>query len=501
MEKSTLKEITDSRKKEIADLISKDVDVYPHRVSITHNAKEALQSAEETKVSCAGRIMQLRLMGKAAFAHIQDRTAKIQIYVKRDNIGEDKYSFFKKHLHIGDYIKAEGKIFKTKTGEKTINVGGLQLLSKAIRPMPEKWHGVSDTEIRFRHRHIDWIANQKAKEIFILRSKILSAIRTAFDKKDFLEVETPTLSQSAGGASARPFTTFHNALQMPLFMRIATELYLKRLIIGGFERVYEIGKVFRNEGIDTRHNPEFTMLEAYQAYTDYNGMLKLFEDIMQEICNKTAVKEVEYRGKKIKLTPPFRKLYLPELWKEKCGEDIHNILHGKQFNRTGLIKLAKKLGIKHDSETPSAKIFERIFDNKILPFLYEPAFIFDHPTAITPLAKCKKGDISLVERFEFFAGTEEIANAYTELNDPQDQQERLVEQKRQKEQEKNEEVDIIDTEFVHALEMGMPPTGGIGVGVDRLIMLFAANPSIREVILFPTLKAETSAVEKPEKNV
>lgn len=490
MEKNTLSEIINARKKEINELLSAKIDVYPHRVVVTHTAHKALENSLDSEVSCAGRIVQLRLMGKASFAHIKDRTAKIQLYIKKDNIGNEKYEFFKKHIHIGDFVWVEGKMFSTKTGEKTINATNLMLIAKTIRPMPEKWHGLQDTETRFRHRHMDLLANEKSKEIFKLRSKIISAVRNTLDEKDFLEVETPTLSDSAGGASARPFTTFHNALKMPLFMRIATELYLKRLIIGGLERVYEIGKVFRNEGIDTRHNPEFTMLEAYQAYSDYNGMAKLFEDIMQNCCDRIKIKQLDYRGKKIKLTPPFRKLYLPEIWKDKCGSDICKILDNERFDRPELMELAKKLSIEHTSETPSAKIFERIFDTKILPELYDPAFVFDHPAAITPLAKCKKENPALVERFEFFAGTEEIANAYTELNDPQEQYKRLKEQMRQKETEKNLEADIIDTEFVEALEMGMPPTGGIGVGIDRLIMVLSGNPSIREVILFPTLKTE-----------
>lgn len=496
MEKSTLNEIINSRKKEIKDLLSGGVDVYPRRVNACQSAAEAIEEKENVQVSCAGRIVQMRLMGKASFAHIEDRTGKIQIYVKRDNIGAEKYDFFKKHIHIGDFVWTHGKIFITKTGEKTINADTITLISKAIRPMPEKWHGVQDTEIRFRHRHLDLLANKKSKNIFKLRCKILHSIRQTLNSKDFLEVETPTLAVSAGGASARPFTTFHNAFKISLFMRIATELYLKRLVIGGLERVYEIGKVFRNEGIDTRHNPEFTMLEAYQAYTDYNGMAKLFEDIMENTCKTLGISEVEYRGKKINLKPPFQRLYLPEMWKEKCGADIHKILDGKKFNRPELLKLAEKLNIEHTKETPSAKIFERIFDTKILPELHKPSFVMDHPTAITPLAKCKQGDSALVERFEFFAGTEEIANAYTELNDPEDQYQRLKEQIRQKEIEKNMEVDVIDMEFIEAMEMGMPPTGGIGVGIDRLVMLLSGNASIREVILFPTLKSQSPADEK-----
>jgi lysyl-tRNA synthetase class 2 len=393
-------------------------------------------------------------------------------------------------MHIGDFIGVEGKLFKTKTGEKTIHADKLTLLSKAIRPLPEKWHGLQDTEIRFRARHLDLISNADVRKIFEARSKIVRAIRNTLDNEGFLEVETPTLCHSAGGASATPFETFHNALHMPLFMRIATELYLKRLIIGGMERVYEIGKIFRNEGIDTTHNPEFTMLEAYQAYTDYNGMARLFEAMIEACAKALNITEVEYKGHKINLKPPFRRLYMPELWKEHCGEDIHNILDGKRFNRPNLLKLANRLGVGCAEDTPSAKVFERIFDEKILPLLNEPAFVLDHPTAITPLAKCKPGDEALVERFEFYAAGSEIANAYTELNDPEDQFSRLEEQARQRKDEKNKDVDTIDKDFIEAMEAGMPPTGGIGVGVDRLTMFLTGQPSIREVVLFPTLKTE-----------
>jgi len=364
--------------------------------------------------------------------------------------------------------------------------------------MPEKWHGLTDTEVRFRSRHLDLIANKDVRDIFIARSKIVRAIRRRLDDEGFLEVETPTLGASAGGASATPFETYHNALKTPLFMRIATELYLKRLIIGGMERVYEIGKVFRNEGIDTRHNPEFTMLEAYQAYTDYEGMARLFESIVEACAAELGIDSVEYKGEKVSLKPPFRRLYMPELWKEHVGEDIHNILNGKTFNRPALVALAKRLNVEGGEDTPSAKLFERIFDAKILPLLGQPAFVMDHPTAITPLAKCKPGDEAIVERFEFYCGMEEISNAYTELNDPEDQMGRLTEQMRQKMAEKNQEVDVIDKDFVEAMESGMPPTGGIGIGVDRITMLLTGKPAIREVILFPTLKQDVKSSEHAE---
>jgi len=437
-------------------------------------------------------------MGKAAFGQMQDYSGKIQFYVKKDSVGEQAYDFFKKHVHVGDFLGLKGSIFTTHSGEITVAVSALTLLSKSIRPMPEKWHGLTDTEVRFRSRHLDLIANKDVRDIFIARSKIVRAIRRRLDDEGFLEVETPTLCASAGGASATPFETYHNALKTPLFMRIATELYLKRLIIGGMERVYEIGKVFRNEGIDTRHNPEFTMLEAYQAYTDYEGMARLFESIVEACAAELGIDSVEYKGEKVSLKPPFRRLYMPELWKEHVGEDIHNILNGKTFNRPALVALAKRLNVEGGEDTPSAKLFERIFDAKILPLLGQPAFVMDHPTAITPLAKCKPGDEAIVERFEFYCGMEEISNAYTELNDPEDQMGRLTEQMRQKMAEKNQEVDVIDKDFVEAMESGMPPTGGIGIGVDRITMLLTGKPAIREVILFPTLKQDVKSSEHAE---
>ncbi|MDD4004524.1 MAG: lysine--tRNA ligase [Elusimicrobiaceae bacterium] len=490
METNTLTEIITRRYEEIRELRAEGTDPFPPRFEVTHTAAEALETAEESGVICAGRLVQLRVMGKAAFAHVQDMSGRVQLYIARDILGEAPYGFFKKHIHVGDFIGVAGSVFKTKTGEKTIKAEKLTLLSKAVRPMPEKWHGLQDTEIRFRSRHLDLIANDDVRRIFEARSKIVRAVRNTLDNEGFLEVETPILCHSAGGAAATPFETFHNALSMPLFMRIATELYLKRLIIGGMERVYEIGKIFRNEGIDTTHNPEFTMLEAYQAYTDYNGMARLFEAIIEACTKSLGITEVEYKGRQIRLVPPFRRVFLPQLWKQHCGEDIHDILDGKRFNRPRLLALAKKLGVGDADTLASAKAFERIFDEKILSTFTEPCFVMDHPTAITPLAKNKPGDETLVERFEFYAGGAELANAYTELNDPDDQLARLQEQARQRQDEKNAEVDTIDKDFVEAMESGMPPTGGIGIGIDRLTMLLTGKAAIREVVLFPTLKAD-----------
>jgi len=501
-----LEEILALKAEKVREIRSRGVDPYPHRWERTQSLAQALElgkpiaAAQKTehKVRVAGRLIQIREMGKASFAHLLSDGVRLQVYAKKDILGEEAYKGFVKDLHVGDFIGVEGPVFKTRTGEITVEAASITLLSKALRPPPEKFHGLKDTEIRYRKRHLDLMANAEARKIFETRSNLIASIRRTFAELGFLEVETPILLAQAGGATANPFKTFHRALGVELYLRIATELYLKRLIIGGFERVFEMGRIFRNEGIDTRHNPEFTMLEAYQAYTDYNGMADLFERVMADACKALGIETVEYRGKPLSLKPPFRRLYMPELWKEHCGEDIHRILKGKGFDRDGLMALAKKLGIEAGPDTPSAKVFERIFDEKILAQLHEPAFIFDHPTAITPLAKCKPGDESIVERFECFIGTEEVSNAYTELNDPLDQRERFAEQAQQR-ASGLQEAELLDEDFVEAMEHGMPPTGGIGFGIDRLAMLFTANPSIREVILFPTLKPETTESDNGNK--
>jgi len=493
-----LEDILAAKRAKVAELRVRGLDPYPSRSRKTHSTADvlrlgaALSGPEHSSesVSCAGRILQLRDMGKSIFAHLADSAGRCQVYFKKDALPEPEFLLAKKDLQVGDFIAVTGNVFKTRTGETTVAVAAVVLLAKALRPLPEKWHGLKDVEIRYRHRHLDLIANPDVQEKFRQRSLIVSTIRRTMDRLGFLEVETPILLPQAGGASARPFHTHHNALDADLVMRIATELYLKRLIIGGFERVYEIGRIFRNEGIDTRHNPEFTMMEAYQAYSDYNGMAELFETLVGECAEALKISEVSYGEHKISVKPPFRRLYLPELWKDRCGAPIDGILKGKGFDRPALLALSHSLGVPAGEKTPSAKVFERIFDVKILPLLDQLSFVFDHPTAITPLAKLKPGSQGLVERFECFAGGQEYANAYTELNDPQDQRERLVEQARQRREEGDEEADVLDQDFVEAMECGMPPMGGIGVGIDRLVMLLTGQPSIRDVILFPTLKAE-----------
>jgi len=488
METNTLAEIVNSNYQKIKNLRERNIDPFPRRFEVKNRIAEALAVPPEGAVVCGGRMVLLRIMGKATFAHLKDGTGKIQIYLKKDVMGEESYDLFKKNCHVGDFIGVEGKIFKTHTGETTINVEKLTILSKSVRPLPEKWHGITDPETRYRERYLDLISNDNVREIFVKRAKIVSLIRQTLDSDGYLEVETPVLCSQAGGASARPFITFHNVYKTELYMRIATELPLKKLIIGGYDGVYEIGRVFRNEGIDTRHNPEFTTLEAYKAYSDYNGMARLVEKIFEKTCEAFGVSEVEYNGIKLNLKPPFERLYLPQRWKEKIGEDMHDVLSGKSFNRENLVKLAGKYHIECGKQTPSAKIFERILDDKILFEVKQPTFVMDYPTAITPLAKTREGDESIVERFEFFAGGEEIANAYTELNDPEDQKSRLMEQLKQRDEENNGEADVLDKDFIEAMEYGMPPTGGIGIGIDRITMLLTQNPSIREIILFPLLK-------------
>lgn len=487
--RTTLDEIITSNYKKIEELRKINIEPYPARYFPTHKISEIKNLELGTRTKTAGRIMLLRIMGKASFAHIQDSTGRIQIYLKKDLLG-DKYDIFKKYITTGDFIGVEGPIFKTHTGELTVNVEDFSILSKSIRPLPEKWHGVSDPEIRYRNRYLDLIANSEVKDIFIKRSRIISIIRQTLDSMGYIEVETPILVPQAGGATARPFITFHNALKIELYMRIATELPLKKLIIGGFDGVYEIGRVFRNEGIDTRHNPEFTTLEAYKAYADYNTMAELVETLFERFSQEFGIDEIEFENNRIKIKPPFKRVYLPQLWKEKTSQDIHNILNGKSFNRENLLKLASDMNVEADRNTPSAKVFERIMDKVIKDVIQEPVFIMDYPTAITPLAKLKNADPSIVERFEFYAAGMEIANAYTELNDPSDQKSRLLEQMRQKFEENLGEADILDKDFIEAMEYGMPPTGGIGIGIDRLAMLITAKPSIREVILFPLLKPQ-----------
>ncbi|MBI5210208.1 MAG: lysine--tRNA ligase [Elusimicrobia bacterium] len=494
----SLEDVLAVKKAKLKELRGRGIDCFPARFQKTHSCAEAARlgaplevgGQDPTPVRTAGRVMQLRDMGKSVFAHLQDGDGKCQVYFKKDALPEAAFLLVKKDLHAGDFVGVEGGVFKTRTGEPTVAASSLVLLAKAMRPLPEKFHGLKDVETRYRNRHLDLIASGEVRETFRKRSLIISTVRKTMESLGFIEVETPILLPKAGGASARPFKTFHNALNADMVLRIATELHLKRLIIGGLDKVFELGRIFRNEGVDTRHNPEFSMLEAYEAYSDYNGMAGLFERVVWDSAQALGIESVLYDGKKVGLKPPFRRIFLPEEWKARCGEDMENILDGKSFHREALLALAHRLGVPAGDGTPSSKIFDRIFDAAILPHLDAMTFVFDHPAAITPLAKLKPGSSGVVERFECFGGGEELANAYSELNDPEDQLERLVHQAKVKAEEKDDEADVLDDDFVQALECGMPPTGGIGFGVDRLVMLLTGTASIRETILFPTLKDE-----------
>ena len=501
LEDSGLDAIMAVKKAKIADMRTRGIDPFPARSTRQNDCAKVLElgkslagpmSTTDEKVAIAGRLVELRDMGKSIFGRLADLSGRAQVYFKKDALPEDVFNLVKRDLSVGDFLSVSGKVFITKTGEPTVAVENAVMLAKAVRPLPEKWHGLTDTELRYRQRHLDLISTPASRDVFVKRAKIVSTIRRVLDSRGYVEVETPVLLGQAGGASARPFHTHHNALDQKMVLRIATELYLKKLVIGGLDRVYEIGRVFRNEGVDTSHNPEFTMLEAYEAYSDYEGMASLFETLLSECAEAIGSTEIEWRGQTISLKPPFKRLYLPEVWKDRCGEPIANVLHGKGFNRAGLMKLAEKLGIGAGEKTPSAKIFDRIIEAKIEDLLIQPTFLFDHPTAITPLAKLKPGTESLVERFECFAAGVELSNAYSELNDPQDQRDRLTEQMKQKEAGDGE-ADLLDEDFIQTMESGMPPMGGIGIGIDRLTMLLTGRDSIRDVILFPTLKNEKAA--------
>ncbi|MGC8649355.1 MAG: lysine--tRNA ligase [Hydrogenobaculum sp.] len=430
--------------------------------------------------SIAGRLVALRSMGKAIFGHIQDFTGKLQIYIKKDVVGDEKFKFVEDYIDVGDIIGVKGKLFRTHTGELTVEVFDIELLTKALNNMPEKWHGIKDVEIKYRQRYLDLIANESSRKVFALRSKIIKALRDFFDKNKFMEVETPILQPIASGATARPFTTYHNYLESELYLRIAPELYLKKLIVGGIPRVYEIGKNFRNEGVDTTHNPEFTMVEFYAAYWDYKKLIKFTEDLFDYLTNITGITGIETQNGFINLKPPFKVAKFFELLEEKTSKDKAFFLHHEEE----LKKFANELGIPKAYTLTKPKLIEKVFEYTVEDELVQPTFIIDFPKILSPLAKTHRDDEELVERFELYINKKEIANAYSELNDPEDQAKRFLEQKLQK-ATGDEEAMETDDDFVEALRYGMPPTAGEGIGIDRLVMLFANVDSIRDVILFP----------------
>ncbi|MFZ8860304.1 MAG: lysine--tRNA ligase [Thermocrinis sp.] len=442
---------------------------------------------EDVEVSVAGRVITLRPMGKALFAHLQDATGKLQIYLRQDIVGEASFKDFEEIVDPGDLLGVRGRLFRTNTGELTVEVKEWVLLAKSLHPLPEKWHGLKDVEVRYRQRYLDLIANEHARKVFFLRSRLISEIRKFLDSKGFLEVETPILQPIASGANAKPFITYHNYLEQNLYLRIAPELYLKRLIVGGINRVYELGKNFRNEGVDTNHNPEFTMLEFYCAYWDYKDLMVFTEELFSYLLNQlVGGLKITYQGKELNFTPPFKRYRYFELLEEKTGKDKDFFLRDVE----GLRKLAKEIGVPKAETLTHAKLIDKVFDLLVEDELWGPCFVIDFPKLLSPLAKTHRKDPDLVERFELFVAGKEIANAYTELNDPVEQRERFLEQLKEKEMG-DEEAMAMDEDFIRALEYGMPPTAGEGIGIDRLVMLLADVDSIKEVILFPALRQKT----------
>ena len=456
------------------------------KYDVSHHSQEIknrFEELENEEVSIAGRMMFKRVMGKASFCNIQDLEGNIQAYVARDDIGEDSYKDFKKY-DVGDILGIKGKVFKTKTGEISVHAGEVVLLSKSLQILPEKYHGLTDTDIRYRQRYVDLIMNADVRETFIRRSKVISAIRRYLDKENFMEVETPMLVSNAGGAAARPFETHFNALNEDLKLRISLELYLKRLIVGGLERVYEIGRVFRNEGLDTRHNPEFTLMELYQAYTDYNGMMELTENLYRYVAEEVTGSQVlTYGEHTIDLSKPFERITMVDAVKKYAGVDFHEV-HSLEDAR----KLADEHHVEYEERHQKGDILSLFFEQFAEDQLIQPTFVMDHPIEISPLTKKKPDKPDHVERFELFIYGREMCNAYSELNDPIDQRERFAAQEAAF-AAGDEEANHTDEDFLNALEIGMPPTGGIGYGIDRLVMLLTNSPAIRDVLLFPTMKS------------
>ncbi|MGN0329892.1 MAG: lysine--tRNA ligase [Kineothrix sp.] len=456
------------------------------KYDVTHHSleiKDGFDALEGQTAAIAGRIMSKRIMGKASFCNVQDIQGNIQSYVARDSVGEEAYADFKKY-DVGDIVGIKGEIFRTRTGEISIHAAEITLLAKSLQILPEKYHGLVNTDIRYRQRYTDLIMNTDVKETFIRRSRIISSIRRYLDDQGFLEVETPMLVSNAGGAAARPFETHYNALDEDVKLRISLELYLKRLIVGGLERVYEIGRVFRNEGLDTRHNPEFTLMELYQAYTDYNGMMDLtenmFRHVAQEVCGTTTI---SYGGVEIDLGSPFRRITMIDAVKEYTGVDFDQIKDTEEAKR-----IADEKGVHYENRHQKGDILNLFFEEFVEEHLIQPTFVMDHPVEISPLTKRKPDKPDYVERFELFITCREMCNAYSELNDPIDQRARFAAQE-EAFAAGDEEANHTDEDFLNALEIGMPPTGGIGYGIDRLVMLLTDSPAIRDVLLFPTMKS------------
>jgi len=482
-------EIIAQRRQKLERLRSAGIDPYPARFQRSHMASDAAAlalaaagDAPASPVSVAGRVTALRRMGKATFLDLRDGSGRIQVYFKQDALGAAAYEMLEA-IDLGDFLGVEGNPFRTRTGEPTVEALSFTVLAKALRPPPEKWHGLSDVEVRYRQRYLDLMANEDVRATFVARTKVIAAIRRYLDSRGYLEVETPILQASAGGAAARPFVTHHNALDRDFYLRIALELHLKRLVIGGFEKVYEIGRVFRNEGISTKYNPEFTMLEAYEAYTDYQGIMDMVEEMVYSVaCDVLGGPRAKFGDTAIDFTPPWPRLPLRDIIRERSGVDFD-----AHPDVDSLREAAAETGVPVQEWWGRGKLIDELLTLHVEPHLVQPTFLIDYPVELSPLAKRKPGAPHLVERFELFICGREVGNAYSELNDPIDQRERMLAQARLR-AAGDEEAELADEDFLVALEYGMPPTGGLGIGIDRLVMALTGQQSIREVILFPALR-------------
>jgi lysyl-tRNA synthetase class 2 len=481
-----LNEILRVRRAKLSELQKNNSDPFKIvKYEVTHSTTYIVDNFEEMEgkcVSIAGRIMSKRGMGKASFCDVQDRDSKIQLYVRVDGIGAEAYENFKKY-DIGDIVGVKGEVFRTHKGEISVKANEITLLSKSLQPLPEKWHGLKDVDLRYRQRYVDLIVNTDVRKTFIARSKIIKAIRTFLDNRGFLEVDTPMLNTIPGGAAARPFITHHNTLDIDLYLRIAPELYLKRLIVGGLEKVYEMGRMFRNEGMSVKHNPEFTLMEVYEAYNDYKGMMELTENLFSYVAKEVlGTTVIAYQGQEIDLTPPWNRMTMTEAVLKYSGIDFSKIESDEEARR-----IAKEKRVHVEDTLTKGEVLNLMFEEYVEEHLVQPTFIMDYPVEVSPLTKRKPDEPSLTERFELFITGREMANAYSELNDPIDQRERFINQVKKREAG-DEEANMMDEDFVLSLEYGMPPTGGLGVGIDRLVMLLTDSYSIRDVLLFPTMK-------------
>jgi lysyl-tRNA synthetase class 2 len=494
------RDIVRRRLEKVARLRAQGIDPYPPRCRRTHTSAQAIQAflaaggqEDAVGVVVAGRLTAMRVMGKITFADIQDGAGRLQLFLRYDDLGEERYRFFQEMFDLGDFIEAEGTMMRTRTGEISLRVRDFRMLAKAVYPPPSRWHGLKDVETRYRRRYLDLMMNPEVREIFRTRAALIRAIRTFLDQRGFLEVETPVLQPIYGGASARPFVTYHNELKQQLYLRISFELYLKRLLVGMFERVYEIGRDFRNEGISFKHNPEFTQMECYMAYADYQDMMRLAEEMIAFAADQVLGRRtLTYQGHEIDLSPPWRRIPLRDALLEFAGIDI-----AQHPTRESLAEAMAARGIEVDPRASRGKLIDDLISKFVEPNLIQPTFVYDYPRDISPLAKARPDDPETVERFEGFIGGMEICNAFTELNDPLDQEQRFLEQGRAREAG-DEEAHPLDEDYLDAMRYGMPPNGGLGLGIDRLTMLFTDRRSIREVILFPHLRPRERRLDEAE---